>query len=52
MAIFGQILSSGLQILYIQFTIWGHSFSLWQVFVFSVVVGVVSDVVWEVIDGD
>lgn len=52
MSIFGQILSSGMSLLKISFTIWGHTFSMWQVFVFSIVAGIVFDVVWEVIDGD
>lgn len=52
MVVFGQILSAGLSILNIPFTLWGHSFSLWQVFLFSTVVGIVARTVWEVIDGD
>ena len=36
----------------IEFTLYGHTFSLWEVFVFSVVASLICHLLWEVFFGD
>ena len=36
----------------IEFTLYGHTFSLWEVFVFSVVASLICRLLWEVFFGD
>lgn len=51
-SIFGAIFNGIYQILNIEFTIFGYTFSLWNVFAFTFVTSVVAWLVWEVILGD
>lgn len=51
MEIVYSMLNSMLDIMNVQFSIWGHTLTLWKIFVFTFVSIVVSYVVWEVIDG-
>ena len=41
-----------LQLFQIGFTLYGFTFSLWEVFVFSVVAALICRVLWEVFFGD
>lgn len=41
-----------LQLFQIEFTLYGFTFSLWEVFVFSVVAGLTCRILWEVFFGD
>ena len=49
MEIFGQIFAVAMDIMQVEFTVWGYTLSLWQAFVFAFVLGVVFWAVWEVI---
>lgn len=51
MDILGGIFEVCLDVMRISFDIWGFTLSLWQVFVFVLVIDVVAWVVWEVILG-
>ena len=52
MGIFLQIFESVYSILNMEFSLFGYTLSLWNIFAFTFVTGVVWWVVWEVINGD
>lgn len=52
MDVIGGIFSGIMEILRIDFTIFGHTLNLWQVFCFTFVASVMAFVVWEVLLGD
>ena len=49
---FGALLSWTLEIFQLEFTIYGVTFSLWQVFVFSTAAAITGRILWEVFFGD
>lgn len=49
---FGVMLSSAMQIMQVELTLWGFTFSLWQIFLFGIVASIVIWVLWEVLLGD
>ena len=49
---FGALLSFTLQAFSVEFTIYGFTFSFWQVFLFSAVSAIVGRILWEVFFGD
>ena len=48
----GILFSYVMELFKIEFTIYGFTFSFWQVFVFSIVVSLVCWLLWEVFLGD
>lgn len=52
MGILGEIIRSSMNIMSVEFEIWGYTLDLWQIFIFVVVIDVVAWVVWEVLLGD
>ncbi len=52
MELFGQLLTMVLDLLQVEFTIFGFTFSFWQVFVFDIVAGIVAWILSEVFLGD
>ncbi len=52
MELFGQLLTMVLDLLLVEFTIFGFTFSFWQVFVFDIVAGIVAWILSEVFLGD
>ena len=49
---FGALLSFTLQAFSVEFTIYGFTFSFWQVFLFCAVSAIVGRILWEVFFGD
>lgn len=41
-----------IQLFQIEFTLYGYTFSLWQVFVFTIVASLVCRILWEVFMGE
>ena len=52
MELFGQAVQSALDIFKIEFTLWGFTFSFWEVFAFTIVAGIVCWVISEIFLGD
>ncbi len=52
MSVFGALFSSVMDLMQIEFTLFGFTISWWQVFVFTVVAGIASWIIWEAILGD
>ena len=48
----GLLFSSVIRLFQIEFSIYGYAFSLWQVFVFSIVASLICRLLWEVFLGD
>lgn len=44
----GSLFSAVMQLFTLDFTLYGYTFSWWQVFAFSVVVGILVKIFWEV----
>lgn len=51
-SIFGLILQGCYSILNIQFTIFGYTLSLWNLFAYTAIVGTIAWAVWNIIDPD
>lgn len=51
MAVLGDIFSAVYGLLQIQFTIWGHTLTGWNIFAFTIVTPIVATVIWGVISG-
>ena len=49
---FGALFSVVLKLFQIEFTIYGFTFSLWQVFLFTAAVDIIAWVVWELFLGE
>lgn len=52
MEIFGTVLQKTLAIFKIELTLWGYTFSMWEIFAFVIVVGVVCWIIGEWLLGD
>ena len=52
MSLIGSLFSYVIQLFQIEFTLYGHTFSLWQVFVFTIVASLVCRILWEVFMGE
>lgn len=50
MEVFGEILHKCFALFNMPFTIYGYSFTWWQVFVVTLACGVVFKIIWEVVD--
>lgn len=49
---FGMLIEKVVELFSIEFTIYGFTFSMWQVFLFDIVVGIVAWIISEVFLGD
>lgn len=49
---FGALFSVVLKLFQIEFTLYGFTFSLWQVFLFTAVADIIAWVVWELFLGE
>lgn len=49
---FGALISSTMRVFTMEFTIYGFTFSFWQVFLFSAVSAILGRILWEVFFGD
>ena len=47
----GLVLSAVMQLFKLEFTLYGFTFSWWEVFVFSIVAGIIGWILWEVFCG-
>jgi len=45
---FGAMISAAVQVMKTELTLWGHTFSMWNVFLFGMFVSIVIWVVWMV----
>lgn len=52
MELFGTVLKLTMNLFCMEFTLLGFTFSFWQVFVFSIVAGIVGWILGEVLIGD
>lgn len=52
MEIFGTVLSLVMGLFQTEFTLYGFTFSFWQVFVFTTVASIVGGILWEVFLGE
>lgn len=48
MELFGTLLSLVMDLFQMEFTLYGFTFSFWQVFVFDIVVGIIAWIIMEV----
>lgn len=52
MSVIGSLFSYVIKLFQIEFALYGYTFSLWQVFVFTIVASLVCRLLWEVFFGD
>ncbi len=49
---FGAMLNAAMTIMKTELTLWGYTFSMWQVFLFGMVASIIIWILWEVFAGD